>query len=192
MTALLLMLLNTGCALGAGGGMGVTVNTKGSVGVLASAHIYPWGVRMEPKETQGEETAFFLMPVEVSSGIMFNPGQTVLRIDMPFMGFTTDSIEAGQGFSGSLNPRFELLWPWGEGELRSAFGVAAHVAWMQHLLSTQLERVASRPEWPDGWEIHQFGPAFDGALMYRDEGEFYGTFTLSGIYRYLTYFYMGL
>ena len=186
LSAILLLILTTGCALGAGGGLGVTMDTNGAVGVLVSAHVYPWGMRVEPKKTQGEETAFFLMPVEVSSGIMLNPAETVLRIDMPFMGFTTDSIDGAEGFSGSLNPRFEVLWPLGEGEIRSAFGVAAHAAWLQHLSSTQLDRLAARPEWPNGWEIHQFGPAFDGALMYQDEGEFYGTFTLSGIYRYLT------
>lgn len=185
-------LLVTGCAFGYGGGLGLTADTRGGVGVLASAHVYPWGIRVEPKKTPGKEAAMFLMPCEVSSGAMIDPGAGLLRVDMPFMGFARDTIADGQGFAGRLNPRFEMLWPFDGADATSAYGAAAHFGWLQHLSSKKAPRLASRPEWPDGWETHQLGPVFDAAVMREIQGGWYGTFTISAVYRYLAYFSMGL
>jgi hypothetical protein len=62
---------------------------------------------------------------------------------------------------------------------------------MHHLSLEQLKRLESRPEWPDGWELHRIGPGVSAAVMHDDDGWF-GQFTVSLLYEYLNYFYLGL
>ncbi len=185
--------LLAGCAFGGGAGIALSVDTRGAVAVLATTHVHTWGARVNAKTTPRYEGAFVLMPAQVAGGYQFNPNAGLLRVDMPGMGFTADDVDQEHhGFAGSLHPRADITWPQGGDGARLAMGLSANMAWLPHLKTTQLKRLGSRPEWPDGWEFHQLGPSVDIAAMADEDGEVYGSLSLGARYQHLTYFYLGL
>lgn len=184
-------LLAGGCAFGGGAGLGLTVDTRGSVGVLLTGQVQTWGIRMEPQETQRHQAAAVLMPFQLAAGYEMNPNAWMLQIDSPGIGFVADDVDNDlSGFSGSLHMRVRIRWP-EEEERQTAMGGSLRFAWLPHQSVSQLPRLESRPEWPDGFEFHSVGPAADVSVMSDDKGLF-GTFFAGASYQYLSYFYLGL
>ncbi|GEM_PF-6265592 len=184
--------LLSGCAFGGGGGLGITGDTRGSVGIMLTGHVQTWGIRAEPEKGKRHETAAVLMPAQVSGGYEFNPSAWVLRLDAPGIGVVSDSVDNSSfGLSSSLHLRALIRWEDGAEAATTALGPAIRLAWLPHLSTSQLPRLDSRPEWPDGWEFHSVGPAMDISVLTDDKGWF-GSMFLGGQYQYLSYFYMGL
>ena len=182
------------CALGLGAGVGVTVDTRGTWTVLLSLQANNLGVRVEPQKTPRTEQAAYLNPMEFSGGLRLNGDAgraAVLRMDLPGVAFSQDELDGGWGYNAALFMRNEITWPLDGSKSSVATGAVVKGAYMHHLSLEQLKRLESRPEWPDGWAIHSIGPGASAALMHDDDG-WYGQFTLSMLYEYLNYFYIGL
>lgn len=185
-----LALILAGCALGAGASAGLTVDTRGAVGVMVTANALPWGFRNANDDTQ-RQGAGFLMPVSVGGGYEFNPSAAILRVDLPAAGFSMDEVSEDWGIQGTLNPRAQFAWPTGDDPVREAWGVAGGFTWLQYLHKEKIPKLSSRPEWPQGWKIHSMGPTVNIAVMNDDKGWF-GQLFLGASYSYLTYFMIGL
>jgi len=185
------LLMQAGCALGVGGGVGVSVDTRGRWMVLATVSVDNLGIRVEPKKTPETEQAPYLMHLAVSGGAQIAPLAGVVRLDVSGGSvWSEDHLDAGWGYDATLAFRNEMIFP-DEGKSTYAVGGVVKGAWYHHLKKTQLERVSSRPEWPDGWELHRLGPGGEVAILHDDEG-WYGQFTLQVLYEWLNYFYIGL
>lgn len=181
----------SGCAFGGGAGLGLTVDTRGSVGVLLTAQLQTLGMRVEPQETQRHQAAIMLVPMQVAAGYELNPKAWMLQIDSPGIGFVADDVDNElSGFSGSMQMRVKIRWPEGS-PTESAMGGALRFAWLPHLSVSEHPRLDSRPEWPDGFAFHSLGPAVDVSVLGDDKGVF-GTFFAGAQYQYLSYFYLGL
>lgn len=193
-TALLAVALPmlAGCAFGGGAGLGLSVDTRGAVAILATAQVQTWGIRAEPNESPRHETAAVLMPMQVSAGYEFNPQAFVLAIDTPGVGLVANGVDDRQaGFAGSLHMRAQMRWVEGESDTRFAMGGSLHLAWLPAFSVSQLPRLEARPEWPDGWRFHSIGPAADISVLADDNGTF-ASFLVGAQYQYLEYFYLGL
>lgn len=181
----------SGCAFGGGAGLGLTVDTRGSVGFLVTGQVQTWGIRVEPQETQRHQAAAVLMPFQVAAGYEVNPSAWMLQLDSPGIGFVADDVDNDlSGFSGSLHMRVRIRWQEDQ-ETQTAMGGSLRFAWLPHQSVSQLPRLESRPEWPDGFAFHSLGPAVDVSVLGDDKGVF-GTFFAGAQYQYLSYFYLGL
>ncbi len=188
------LVMQAGCALGLGGGLGVSVDTRGACTVLLSLHANNLGIRVEPKETPRTEQAAYINPMEFAGGVRLGgdrPNAYILRMEPAGVAFSQDELDDGWGGNLGLSVRMEVAWP--TDGAKSSFGVGGVLkgAVFHHLDVEKLKRLESRPEWPDGWELHRIGPGASVAVMHDEEG-WYGQFTLMMLYEYLTYFYMGL
>ena len=192
---LILALLGiSGCALGLGGGLGVSVDTRGSFTVLLSLHANNLGLRVEPDKTPRTEQATYLNPMELAGGVRFGgdrPTAGIMRLEIAGVAFSQDELDDGWGGNLGLAFRTDFAWPL-DGS-KSSYGVGGVLkgAVLHHLDVTKLKRLESRPEWPDGWKLHRIGPGASVAVMHDDEG-WYGQLTLMMLYEYLTYFTVGL
>jgi len=188
-----MLLLGQACALTAGAGVNLSVDTRGRIALMATVSVDPSAVRVEPKKTPENEQSVSFLPlaVAVSGGIELNPGASILRVEAPGIGYTWNHIQDdGQGVVGRISPRFDLRWPF-DGKFNLAVGGAIRGGWMSHLSLVQHDRLPSRPEWPDGWAIHQIGPQGEFAVMHDDKGWF-AQFGAGFQYWYQDYFYIGL
>ena len=188
----LIAIFAQGCAVGAGAGINLTVDTRGTVGIMATLSADPYAARVESKKTPKFEESVSILPfaVAVSGGIQLNPGAGVLRLDAPGIGYTWNKIHGGEGAMGSVSGRFDLKWPF-SGGYGWAVGGVVKGGWMSHLKVKQHPRVAARPEWPDGWDIHQIGPLGEVAVMYDERGVF-AQFGVGFKYHWVNYYYFGL
>jgi hypothetical protein len=166
------------------------MDTRGTVSVLASANVMPWGLRAKDVGDKSE-FAGHLMNMELSGGVTLNPGGWILRIDMPGVGFTWEDLESEHGFSTSLHLRAQITWPFCEGPVKDAWGGILHAAYLPHLDSSSEPPPASRPEWRESNSFHSLGPGLGVAVLADDEG-WLADFTLSAQYMYITYFTIGL
>lgn len=180
----------SGCAFGVGGGVGVSMDTRGTVSVLASVNIMPWGLRAKDVDEK-TEFAGHLIPVELSGGVTLNPGGWILRIDMPGIGFNWEKLESDQGFSTSLHLRAQITWPFCDGPVKDTWGGVLHAAYLKHFESSIAQPPASRPDWRDTHSLHGVGPGLSVAVLADDDG-WLADFTLSAQYLYITYFTIGL
>jgi hypothetical protein len=183
-------LVLSGCAFGAGAGFGVSMDTRGTVSVLASGNVMPWGLRAKDVGDKSE-FAGHLMPMELSAGVTLNPGGWIIRVDMPGVGFSGEDLDSEHGFSTSLHLRAQISWPFCGGEAKDAWGGILHAAYLKHLDSSTTQPPASRPEWREGHSFHGIGPGLGVAILADDDG-WLADFTLSAQYLYITYFTIGL
>ena len=188
-TILFFAMLAGGCAIGGGASAGLLVDTRGSIGVMASVRGFPWGMR-QSDTAEGHEAALGMMPLEVGGGYDFNPKAATLHVRIPGMGYTFDNIDDEWGLQTSLNAVFDMKWPV-EGEFKGAFGAGLATAWLPHLDHAVLPRHPNRPEWPDPHRIHRLGPGLSVNVLYDDEGV-YGQFFLGAVYDVIEYFTIGL
>ncbi len=189
---LVIALLTQGCALGAGAGLNLTVDTRGRVAIMATLSADPYAVRVEPKKSPDIEESISVLPLSlaVSGGVELNPGAGVLRIDGPGYCYTWTKIDGDEGVMGTLTPRFDLKWPFAGG-FDYAIGGVLKGGWLKTMFIEKHDRVTGRPEWPDGWTLHQLGPVGEVAVMHDEDGVF-AQFGVGVKFRYLNYFYMGL
>jgi hypothetical protein len=181
----------TGCAFAVGAGVGMSVDTRGTVSLLAMAHVKPMGFRVSQDRLVDREyeAAAHLLPFYIAGGIELNPGAWVLLVDIPGVGFTWNRTGEPHGLAFSLNVRTRLTWPFSGGSAMDWGGVL-HSTYLANLKTKRFEPKASRPEWPEQWWFHGMGPALDIAVM-KGEG-WYGHFTAAGRYQFISYFMMGL
>ena len=180
-----------GCALGLGAGVGVSMDTRGTVYILASVEVAPMGMRVAQDRLVDREyeTAAYLLPVQFQGGVALNPGAGVLIVDLPGVGFTYDRTQSPHGMALSLNVRSKFDWPFDGGKSSLGWGGVLRGSYLAHLSSKR--SAPHRDEWPEGWQFHGLGPSLDVAVMH-DDGGWYGLFTLGARYQFLTYFMMGL
>lgn len=180
----------SGCAFAIGAGVGMSVDTRGTVSLLATGHVMPMGFRVSQDRLVDREyeAAVHLLPFTIAGGIELNPGAWVLLVDIPGVGFTWNRTEEPHGLALSLNVRTRMTWPFSGGSTMDWGGVL-HSTYLASLKTKRFEQRESHPEWPEQWWFNGMGPALDVAVM--KGGGWYGHFTAAARYQFISYFMMG-